>query len=160
MRLSILNAGALALAVSLSAISSPAQAREPYIGEIMTFSGNFCPRGWAMTNGQLLPISQNSALFSIMGTIYGGDGRTTFALPDLRGRVAVGPGTGPGLSNYRIGQRGGTETNRTYPSNAAPATGDESEASSRVPGDEENNMQPHLAVTHCVALVGIYPSRN
>ena len=85
-------------------------AAEPFIGEISMFAGNFAPRGWAFCEGQLLPISQNSALFSLLGTTYGGDGRTTFALPDLRGRVPMHPGTGPGLSNYRLGQKGGAET--------------------------------------------------
>ena len=84
---------------------------EPLLGQIMIFAGNFAPRGWAFCDGQLLAISQNSALFSILGTTYGGDGRTTFALPDLRGRVAVGPRSGPGLSDYRLGQRGGSENN-------------------------------------------------
>ncbi|MHA7055904.1 phage tail protein [Aquimarina sp. M1] len=84
---------------------------EGTIGEVRIFAGNFAPRTWAFCEGQLLPISQNTALFSIIGTIYGGDGRTTFALPDLRGRVSIGPGTGPGLSSYREGQRGGIETN-------------------------------------------------
>lgn len=79
----------------------------PFLGEIVMFGGNFAPRGWAFCEGQLLPISQNQALFSILGTIYGGDGRTTFALPDLRGRVPIGPGTGPGLPTYRQGARGG-----------------------------------------------------
>ena len=74
------------------------------------FAGNFAPRGWAFCDGQLLPISSNSALFSLLGTIYGGDGRTTFALPDLRGRVAIHEGNGPGLSPYNLGQRGGQET--------------------------------------------------
>jgi microcystin-dependent protein len=83
----------------------------PFIGEIIMFGGNFAPRGWAFCSGQLLPISQYTALFSILGTTYGGDGRTTFALPDLRGRVAIAQGRGPGLSNYSLGQRGGTETN-------------------------------------------------
>lgn len=83
---------------------------EPLIGEIKLFAGNFAPRGWAFCNGQLLPISQNQALFSILGTTYGGDGRTTFALPDLRGRVPVHPGTGPGLSSKSLGEQGGTET--------------------------------------------------
>ncbi len=64
---------------------------EPFLGQIIMFGGNFAPRSWAFCDGQLLPISQNQALFSILGTIYGGDGRTTFALPDLRGRVAIGP---------------------------------------------------------------------
>ncbi len=82
---------------------------EPMIGEIRMFAGNFNPRSWALCHGQLLPISQNQALFSILGTTYGGDGRTTFALPDLRGRVAISPGNGPGLSDYRLGQRGGAE---------------------------------------------------
>lgn len=83
---------------------------EPLLGSIMLFAGNFPPRGWAFCNGQLLPISQNSALFSIIGTLYGGDGRTTFGLPDLRGRAPVGAGQGPGLSNYSIGSRVGSET--------------------------------------------------
>ena len=82
---------------------------DPFIAEIKLFAGNFPPRGWAFCEGQLLPVSQNTALFSIIGTIYGGDGRTTFGLPDLRGRVAIGPGNGPGLSSYREGQRGGVE---------------------------------------------------
>lgn len=80
------------------------------IGEIRMFGGNFAPRAWALCDGQLLPISQNTALFSIIGTIYGGDGRTTFALPDIRGRAVLGPGNGPGLSSYREGQKLGPET--------------------------------------------------
>jgi microcystin-dependent protein len=83
---------------------------EPFIAEIKMFAGNFAPRGWAFCDGQLLPISSNTALFSLVGTIYGGDGRTTFALPDLRGRVSMHAGNGPGLSQRRVGQRGGTET--------------------------------------------------
>lgn len=82
---------------------------DPFIGQIILFAGNFAPSGWALCNGQLLPIAQNTALFSILGTTYGGDGRTTFALPDLRGRVPVHPGQGAGLSNYTIGQAAGTE---------------------------------------------------
>jgi microcystin-dependent protein len=80
---------------------------EPFIGQITLFAGNFAPRGWAFCEGQLLPISQNTALFSILGTTYGGDGRTTFALPDLRGRFPLQQGTGPGLPTYRLGERGG-----------------------------------------------------
>ena len=82
---------------------------EPFIAEIIMFGGNFAPRGWALCDGQLLSISSNSALFSLLGTTYGGDGRTTFGLPDLRGRVAIHPGTGPGLSTYRLGQKAGAE---------------------------------------------------
>ncbi|MCP9769230.1 phage tail protein [Lacihabitans sp. LS3-19] len=84
---------------------------DPLIAEIKLFGGNFAPRGWAYCDGQLLSIASNQALFSILGTTYGGDGRTTFALPDLRGRAPIAPGTGPGLTNHQLGQRGGTETN-------------------------------------------------
>jgi microcystin-dependent protein len=80
------------------------------IAIIKIFGGNFAPRSWAMCNGQILAISQNTALFSLLGTTYGGNGQTTFALPDLRGRVPVGMGTGPGLSKYELAQVGGTET--------------------------------------------------
>ena len=82
---------------------------DPFIGEIVLFAGNFAPRSWALCDGQLLAINSHSALFSILGTTYGGDGRTTFALPDLRGRTPVHPGHGPGLSDYDLGERGGTE---------------------------------------------------
>ena len=84
---------------------------DPFLGQVTMFAGNFAPRGWAFCDGQLLPISSYSALFSLLGTIYGGDGRTTFALPDLRGRVPVHPGSGPGLSSRRQGQSGGQENN-------------------------------------------------
>jgi microcystin-dependent protein len=83
---------------------------EPFIGEIRMFAGNFAPRSYAFCDGQLLAISQNDALFSLFGTIYGGDGRTTFGLPDLRGRIPIHMGTGPGLSTRPIGQKGGSET--------------------------------------------------
>jgi microcystin-dependent protein len=83
---------------------------EPYIGTIMLFAGNFAPQGWAQCDGQLLPISQYDALFSLIGTTYGGDGQTTFALPDLRSRVPVHQGRGPGLSSYTIGENGGVES--------------------------------------------------
>ena len=83
---------------------------DQYIGEIRMFGGNFAINGWAMCNGQLLSISQNTALFSILGTTYGGDGVQTFGLPDLRGRVAVNQGQGPGLSSYVPGEITGTES--------------------------------------------------
>jgi len=82
---------------------------EPFLGQIQAFGFNFAPRGWAMCEGQILPIAQNTALFSLLGTTFGGDGRTTFALPDLRGRSIVGMGNGPGLSNISWGERGGAE---------------------------------------------------
>ncbi|MEM7479892.1 MAG: tail fiber protein [Acidobacteriota bacterium] len=82
---------------------------EPFTAEIRIFAGNFAPRGWAFCNGQLLPIAQNTALFSLIGTTYGGDGRTTTALPNLKGRLPMHPGRGPGLTSRRLGQRGGVE---------------------------------------------------
>lgn len=83
---------------------------EPFVAEIRIFAGNFAPRGWAFCNGQLLPIAQNTALFSLIGTTYGGDGRTTTALPNLEGRAPMHPGRGPGLTDKRLGERGGVET--------------------------------------------------
>jgi microcystin-dependent protein len=83
---------------------------ESYLGQIMLFAGNFAPVGWAFCNGQLMPINQNQALFAIIGTIYGGDGVTNFALPDLRGRAPIHFGQGQGLQNYDLGEKGGTET--------------------------------------------------
>lgn len=102
---------------------------EPFVAEVRIFAGNFAPRGWAFCNGQLLPVSQNTALFSLIGTTYGGDGRTTTALPDLQGRAPMHPGRGPGLTSRRLGQRGGSETvtlaeiqmpNHTHPMVADP----------------------------------------
>ncbi len=83
---------------------------EPFVAEIRIFAGNFPPRSWAFCNGQLLPVSQNTALFSLIGTTYGGDGRTTTALPNLQGRAAMHPGRGPGLTSRRLGQRGGVDS--------------------------------------------------
>ena len=83
---------------------------EPFLGEIRMVGFNFTPRGWAMCNGQLLSIAQNSALFALVGTIYGGDGQSTFALPDLRGRLPLHQGQGPGLSSYVIGESIGVES--------------------------------------------------
>ncbi|PNQ72805.1 phage tail protein [Hanstruepera neustonica] len=86
------------------------QAQEPFIGEIRMFGGNFAPSGWAFCDGQLLPINQHQALFSLLGTTYGGDGRTTFGLPDLRGRFAMHAGNGPGLTARPQGQTSGSES--------------------------------------------------
>ena len=95
---------------------------EPFVGEIRMFAGNFAPRGWALCDGQLLAVSQNDALFSLLGTIYGGDGRTTFGLPDLRGRIPIHQGTGPGLSQRRLGQKGGAERVTPMANNLASHT--------------------------------------
>jgi microcystin-dependent protein len=83
---------------------------EPFVGEIRMFASNFAPHGWAFCDGQLLAISQNDVLFSLLGTIYGGDGRTTFGLPDLRGRIPIHAGNGPGLSSRQLGAKAGEET--------------------------------------------------
>lgn len=93
---------------------------EPFVGEIRMFAGNFAPRSWAFCDGQLLAVSQNDALFSLFGTIYGGDGRTTFGLPDMRGRLPMHAGTGPGLSQRRLGAKTGQE-NVTLTSNQLPS---------------------------------------
>lgn len=93
---------------------------EPILGLLTLFAGNFAPQGWAFCDGQLLPISENSALFTLLGTTYGGDGQDTFALPDLRGRVLIHAGQGSGLSFYQIGQSGGAE-NVTLNSSQIPA---------------------------------------
>jgi len=83
---------------------------DPFIAEVKIFAGNFAPRGWAFCNGQLLPVAQNTALFSLIGTTYGGDGRTTTGLPNLQGRAPMHPGRGPGLTSRRLGERFGAST--------------------------------------------------
>lgn len=168
---------------------------EPFIGTIMLFSFNFAPRGWAACNGQLMPIAQNSALFSLLGTQYGGDGRTTFALPDLRGRVPMGQGQGPGLSNYTIGQAAGEEQVTLSSAQLPPHThgvNAAASATSKAPmgnlpavstagsaygptaagtmaagmvqsagnGQPHSNLQPYLVGNWCIALQGVFPSRN
>ena len=116
---------------------------EPFLGQIMMVGFNFAPRGWALCDGSILPISSNTALFSLLGTTYGGDGRTTFALPDLRGRAPIGMGHGPGLSMRPQGSKGGTENTTLNVTNipahnhsTAPATVKASSeaATEQVPG--------------------------
>ncbi|MEZ4447950.1 MAG: tail fiber protein [Nannocystaceae bacterium] len=110
---------------------------EGFIGEIRLFAGNFAPRAWMLCEGQLLSIAQNTALFSILGTTYGGDGRTTFALPDLRGRAPVQAGHGPGLSDYRLGQKSGAEqvtlTVSQMPSHNHSVTSSSEDANAKLP---------------------------
>lgn len=96
--------------ILLFSFTNVSQAQDGFIGEIRMFAGNFAPRNWAFCDGQLLSISSNTALFSILGTTYGGDGRTTFALPDLRGRFAMHAGSGPGLTPRPQGQVSGSES--------------------------------------------------
>jgi microcystin-dependent protein len=166
---------------------------EPFLSEIKLVSFSYPPRGWAFCDGQLLPINQNQALFSLLGTTYGGDGRTTFALPDLRGRTPIHMGAG-----FTLGQRGG-ETSHTLtigelpqhahqvnattatattgtPSNSvmlATSTGANAyqspqnlvamdpTADSMVGGSQPHeNQQPYMTLAFCIALQGIFPSRN
>ena len=110
-----------------------------FLGTIQMVGFNFAPQGWALCDGQLLQINQNQALFSLLGTMYGGDGVRTFALPDLRGRMPIGTGQGAGLPNYTTGESGGI---------GGPAA-----VSPQVPADK------FLAVSFIIALTGIYPSR-
>jgi microcystin-dependent protein len=111
---------------------------DPIMGEIRLFGFNYAPRGWILCEGQLMSISQNTALFSLLGTTYGGDGRTTFALPDLRGRAPIGFGQGPGLPSYEQGQM----------VNVSPT---------QSPGD---TVPGYLALNWCIAVEGIYPARS
>ena len=166
------------------------------IGEIKAFGFNFAPRGWAKCEGQILSISQNSALFDLLGTTYGGDGRTTFGLPDLRGRAPIGAGTA--LSPIKLGEKGGNERITLSISNLPPhahnpkvsVKNGEGESNSPINGVISNKAHgfsedatpnnflggvkedivgngtpidirsPYLGINYCIALVGIYPSRN
>jgi microcystin-dependent protein len=166
---------------------------EPFLGEIRAMSINFPPKGWALCNGQLLPISQNQALFALLGTTFGGNGQTNFALPDLRGRTPVHAGDG-----HTLGESAGEQSHtlsisetptHTHVANAvsAPATANTPQNTlmlaestvqqlygsasnltttdprtvSNVGGSQPHlNMQPFLTLTFCIALQGIFPSRN
>lgn len=138
---------ALLLALALGVPRRAHAQSEPFIGQIAMFAGNFAPRGWALCDGQLLPISQNTALFSILGTTYGGDGITTFGLPDLRGRFPLHPGSGPGLSTYDLGEKGGTESvaltasqmpSHTHQATARTTAGTTSDPAGKVPAAGRN----------------------
>ena len=159
---------------------------DPFVAEIRVFPFNFAPKGWAFCDGQLLPISQNTALFSLLGTYYGGDGKSTFALPDLQGSAPLDQGQGAGLSDYFIGQSGGSQ-NVTLLQSEMPihnhqaqgvATGNQwgslangyattitttlapSAITNNGGSQPHNNMQPYLVLNFIIALQGIFPSRN
>jgi microcystin-dependent protein len=171
---------------------------DPFLGEIRMFGFNFAPRGWATCSGQTMPINQNTALFSLIGTYYGGNGTTTFNPPDLRSRVPLNQGQGPGLSPYTIGQQGGTENTVLQQSNmpahnhtVSPGANDSPATATRPGGavlarttaaiyatasdgttmansttstngsnQPFSTVQPYLAINFCIALQGIFPSRN
>jgi microcystin-dependent protein len=125
---------------------------DPFVAEIRMFAGNFAPTGWAMCDGQLLPISQNTALFSLVGTFYGGDGKSTFALPDLQGSAPMGQGDGPGLSQRFLGEQGGTEfvtlLQTELPSHGHTAFAKTSLGNSQTPADQtwagSNNAKQYV----------------
>lgn len=156
----------------------------PFVGEIAAFGFNFNPSGWAKCDGQLLNIASNTALFSLLGTTYGGDGESTFGLPDLRGRLPMHQGNGGGLSPRSTGQRGGFET-VTLTQNQMPnhshgvpevqvrgtgtqlvgvaggGTQSATENTSAVGGGQAHeNMPPFLVINYCIALVGVFPSES
>lgn len=122
---------------------------QPLIGQIIMFAGTFAPRGWALCDGQLLRIERYQPLFTLIGTAYGGDGRATFALPDLRGRVPLHAGAGPGLTPRRLGEEIGTET-VTLSQDEIPAHGHELLAANS-PGDTERPSNAMLAQGGCYA---------
>ena len=132
----------------------------PLIGTVIMFAGNFAPRGWALCKGQLLPISSNTALFSLLGTTYGGDGRTTFGLPDLQGRAPIGEGHGAGLSQRRLGSKLGSEfvtlNNTQIPSHthAAQTTVTHSLTLKTGSEAEESNPATHVPATGTEDLYG------
>lgn len=133
------------------------------LGEISLFAGNYAPGGWMPADGRHLSIAENTALFNALGTTYGGNGQTTFALPDLRGRVPIGPGTGPGLAPRTLGEQMGAESvtlnvaNLPAHSHTLPWGGTTDAVGNNQP---YSNMQPSLVVNHAVPLQGIYPSRE
>jgi microcystin-dependent protein len=125
-------------AIVVLAASMPALAQDQFLGEIRWGAFSFAPIGWALCNGQILSVSSNTALFSLLGTTYGGDGKTTFALPDMRGRAAMHPGQGPGLSPRDLGEAGGAEsvtlTESEMPMHTHPAYGSNFTANRVFPG--------------------------
>jgi microcystin-dependent protein len=131
----------------------------PFLGEIKTVGFTFAPRGWAQTNGQLLAISQNTALFALLGTMYGGNGQTTFALPDIRSRMPLHQGSGVQLSTRTIGQMGGAETG-TFPLAQIPGTPVTPITALASPTSQVFSLSPFLAINFVIALQGVFPSRN
>jgi microcystin-dependent protein len=148
---------------ALSAFAMPADAGlDPYVGEIFQGGWNFCPRGSIPLDGQLLPISQNTALFSLLGTTYGGDGRTTFGVPDMRGRSPMHEGQGPGLTNRPLGESGGKEKINLSPLSHLEGGMGNNKIIARADGNSgrKKNLHPYAVIQYCMATVGVFPSRN
>ncbi|MFQ3199286.1 MAG: microcystin-dependent protein [Oceanicoccus sp.] len=132
---------------------------DPFIGEIRMFASNFAPRSWAFCDGKILVINQNQALYSLLGTTYGGDGRTTFGLPDIRGRIPVHTGTGPGLPPIRWGQKSGGTSSVQVTSDINTTRGIFVNKTQQPVLNAANN-QPSMCINFIIALNGIFPSRN
>lgn len=131
---------------------------EGTIAEIRLWAGNFAPVNWAFCDGSLISITQNQALYSLIGNYYGGDGRTNFALPDLRGRVPVGAGMGVGLSNVQLAQKFGVEVDDVNLVQVSPATSDEEKVNVEF-AQRKDNHQPSLGLNYIICVSGMYPSR-
>ncbi len=143
---------------------------EGTVGEIRLFAGNFAPRGWAFCHGQEMKVTDNQSLYSVLGTYFGGDGRTTFKLPDLRGRVPIGVGTGPGpdllapgLNEVRLGAKLGQEkvTAGTVSVQSHVPDGATATTTNCAPGGQEvSNQQPSLGLNYIICIFGDFPSQN
>ena len=132
-----------------------------YLSEIRIWASNFAPKGWAFCDGSILSIRDYTALFSLIGTTYGGDGRTTFALPDLRGRVPVGAGAGAGLTQRTLGEVFGAETATESTTTAAKSVLPRGGTTTvDAAGDTINVVQPSLGVTYIICVLGNFPSRS
>ena len=135
---------------------------DPTLGEIALWAGNYAPQGWAFCNGQLMSIADNPALYSLLGTLYGGNGTTNFMLPDLRGRIPFGSMQGPGLTDRYTGDRGGSES-ATFAASQIPEQAEPQEGPAYVStsdGQQINKLPPYTVLTFIIALTGIYPSRS
>ncbi len=144
------------LTLSSLMVSVSAQADDLFIGQVITTAANFCPRNTAELDGQLLSINDNQALFSLLGTTYGGDGRTTFAVPDMRGRSPVHSGTGKGLTRIYLGRKGGKE------SRATGTSGQKNNGNTAAQGGYQAMAprSPYLALKMCLVTRGMFPSRS
>lgn len=149
------------LATTTAALAMPVQAHadDMMISQIFEMGSSFCPRGSVRLDGQLLAVNSNMALFSLLGTTYGGDGRTTFGIPDMRGRSPVHAGRGPGLNDIRLGNKGGTEYSSVNPGGGNAQVNDKLFTGANKISTSVSNRDPYMAITYCMATQGIFPSR-